>query len=106
NEAQPMKADIHHIFPTDGYVNNRRGNYPFGEVNSPTYTSSNGSKVGPNVYGFSGAYSGTVFEPIDEFKGDIARAYFYMATRYENKIANWASASSTSAATLDGTSDH
>jgi len=32
---------------------------------------------------FSG-YSGTVFEPDDEYKGDFARTYFYFATRYEN----------------------
>jgi hypothetical protein len=28
-------------------------------------------------------FSGSVFEPIDEFKGDIARALPYFATRYE-----------------------
>lgn len=106
NEAQPMKADVHHIFPTDGYVNNRRSNHPFGEVNNPTWTSTNGSKLGPNVYNYSGAFSGTVFEPIDEFKGDIARAYFYMATRYENKVGNWASSGGNAAATFDGSFDH
>ena len=26
----------------------------------------------------------TVFEPIDEYKGDIARTYFYMVTAYED----------------------
>jgi hypothetical protein len=29
-------------------------------------------------------YSGTVFEPDNEFKGDFARTYFYFATRYQN----------------------
>lgn len=106
NEASPMKSDIHHIFPTDGYVNNRRGNHPFGEVSNPTYTSDNGSKLGPNTYNFTGAFTGVVFEPIDEFKGDIARAYFYMATRYQDKVANWKNASTNAAATFDGTSDH
>jgi len=33
--------------------------------------------------------SGTVFEPIDEYKGDLARIYFYMAARYYDKIASW-----------------
>ena len=50
-------------------------------------------------------YSGTVFEPIDEFKGDLARAYFYMATRYQDKIANWESNSTYSNAVLNGTSN-
>lgn len=86
-EASPMKADIVHVIPTDGYVNNRRSNYPFGETNSPTYTSNNGfSKVGPSC---TEGYSGTVFEPNDEYKGDIARIYFYMATCYEDRIGSW-----------------
>lgn len=83
NGNAPMKADVHHVIPSDGYVNGQRSNYPFGEVSSPTWTSNNGSKVGPNTFG---SYSGTVFEPIDEFKGDIARALLYFAVRYEN---NW-----------------
>ncbi|MBK7868325.1 MAG: endonuclease [Ignavibacteriales bacterium] len=38
------------MYPTDGYVNNRRSNYPFGIVGSATWTSTNGSKVGTNTY--------------------------------------------------------
>lgn len=89
NKQSPMKSDLVHVVPTDGYVNNRRSNYPFGETDSPTYTSNNGfSKLGPcSVSG----YTGTVFEPNDEYKGDFARIYFYMATCYENKIASWSS---------------
>ena len=83
DQNYPMRSDVHHVIPSDGYVNNRRSNYQFGEVSSPTWTSNNGSKVGPNTFG---SYSGTVFEPIDEFKGDIARALLYFAVRYEN---NW-----------------
>lgn len=81
-DASPMKTDLFHVYPTDGWVNNKRGNLPFGEVNNPTYTSGNGSKVGPCSYP---GYTGTVFEPIDEYKGDFARSYFYMSTCYANK---------------------
>jgi endonuclease I len=81
-------ADLFHLVPTDGYVNNRRSNYPFGEVGSTTWVSSNGSKVGSCNYP---GYTGTVFEPIDEFKGDFARNYFYMATRYMNSFSGWSS---------------
>jgi M6 family metalloprotease-like protein len=95
------KSDAFQVYPTDGYVNNRRGNSPFGEVSSPTWTSSNGSKVGSCSYP---GYSGVVFEPIDEFKGDLARSYFYMATRYENLIASWENNVSEADAVLDGTS--
>jgi len=87
--ASPMYTDIHHIFPVDQYVNAvGHSNYPFSTVASPVYTSLNGSKRGPSS--FSG-YTGTAFEPIDAYKGDIARAYFYMATRYRDLIHSWSS---------------
>lgn len=100
-KVEPMNSDGHHLFATDGYVNSKRSNWPFGEVSSATYTSSNGSKLGSAANSLG--YVGTVFEPIDEFKGDFARAYFYMATRYENEIANWEGNSTSSDAVLDGT---
>ncbi len=90
NEGKPMYSDLVHVVPTDGYVNNRRSNYPFGEVASIDYQSNGGfSKMG----GCNSAlgYSGKVFEPNDEYKGDFARIYFYMATRYEDQISSWSS---------------
>lgn len=84
--VSPMSSDMFHLYPTDGKVNGMRGNYPFGEVGTASYTSGNGCKRGNSS--FSG-YTGVVFEPIDEYKGDFARAYFYMATRYEDRIASW-----------------
>ncbi|TPG32912.1 endonuclease [Flavobacterium pectinovorum] len=86
NEQSPMVADAHFITPTDGKVNGMRSNYPHGVVSTPTYISQNGGKLGPNS---TSGYSGTVFEPINEFKGDIARMYFYFATRYENTVAGY-----------------
>ncbi|MCC7331887.1 MAG: endonuclease [Flavobacteriales bacterium] len=90
NDAAPMYTDLFHVVPTDGYVNNRRSNYPFGEVGSVSWTSQNGSKLGTNTFP---GYVGTVFEPIDSFKGDFARIYFYMATRYKDEIPSWSSPS-------------
>jgi endonuclease I len=84
NDGYPMRSDVHHVLPTDGYVNNRRGTYPYGVVASSSWTSTNGSKLGSSAVN---GYSGTVFEPIDEFKGDFARIIFYFATRYENIIS-------------------
>jgi endonuclease I len=86
NDAYPMYSDINHIFPTDGYVNGRRGNQPYGEVSTPTWTSLNGSKLGPNTFP---GFSGVVFEPRNEYKGDFARGQLYMVTRYENLVAGW-----------------
>ncbi|WP_127845084.1 endonuclease [Psychroflexus aestuariivivens] len=86
NSASPMKNDYFHVIPTDGSVNGARGSFPFGEVDgSVDYTSTNGSKRGPNTFP---GYSGTVFEPIDEFKGDIARSVLYFAIRYENEFSS------------------
>jgi endonuclease I len=87
NESSPMKADIVHVVPTDGYVNNRRSNWPFAEVANITYQSLQSyCKLGSCK---SAGYSGTVFEPNDEIKGDIARIYFYMATCYYSQCGNW-----------------
>ena len=86
HKMSPMRSDFFHIFPTDGLVNGKRSNYPFGEVSEPSWTSRNGSKLGKNTFG---GYRGTVFEPIDEFKGDVARALLYFATRYEDRVSSW-----------------
>lgn len=99
NDATPMYSDLFNVYPTDGYVNNRRSNYPFAKVGSASYTSSNGSKTGTCS---TTGYSGTVFEPIDVYKGDFARTYFYMATRYENIVSNWPSYSTECAAVYAG----
>lgn len=86
NSASPMVSDIHHIVPTDGKVNGYRSNFPFGKVGSANFVSENGSKRGTSA---SPNYSGTVFEPIDEFKGDVARMILYFATRYESKLSSF-----------------
>lgn len=88
NQNLPMRSDVHFVTPTDGKVNGMRSNYPFGEVGTASYTSLNGSKLGNSV---SAGYSGTVFEPIDEFKGDIARMILYFATRYETQLSGFSS---------------
>lgn len=83
-QVDPMKNDAFHVVPSDGKVNGDRGNFPFGIVASGTYLSANGSKRGPNTLNGFSTYAGTVFEPINEFKGDIARSFFYFATRYQD----------------------
>ena len=80
DKSSPMRNDAHFIVPTDGKVNSVRSNYSFGNVNLATDVSRNGSKLGANKEG------DIVFEPIDEFKGDVARMIFYFVTRYENKL--------------------
>ena len=95
--SSPMYSDLWNLYPTDAKVNGYRGNYPFGEVGTATTTSLNGSKVGPSV---TAGYSGTVFEPIDAFKGDLARSQFYFATRYFGQDAGWPGGGSADGAEL------
>lgn len=86
NDGYPMYSDLFQIIPTDGYVNNRRSNFPFGEVGQPDWTSTNGSRLGNSA---TPGYNGTVFEPIDDYKGDLARNILYMAVRYYNEDGSW-----------------
>lgn len=86
-KASPMVSDAHHIFPTDIRMNSCRSNYPYGENNASKYCSSYGyGHLGTST--FSG-YTGQVFDPGSTedcggkcYRGDLARVYFYMATRY------------------------
>jgi len=97
NDTPPMNSDIFHIYPTDGKVNGTRDNYPYGTVDAPSWTSQNGSKLGACTWP---GYTGTVFEPIDEYKGDFARTYFYMSTRYYTEDAGWAGSPATTGSQL------
>lgn len=86
-------SDAFHLYPTDGKVNNQRSNYPFGECAGGDYLPSNGSvrplgRLGNSTFP---GFSGEVFEPDDQYKGDFARSYFYMAAAYNDKISGWTS---------------
>ena len=83
NDEYPMYTDLFHLYPTDGWVNGQRSNDPFGEVGSSYKSSANGFSKWGNARSDLG-YSGKVFEPNDEYKGDFARTYFYMVTCYES----------------------
>ena len=93
-------SDIFHIYPTAYGMNSRRGNRPYGEVSQSNYTSGNGSKYGTSVSSVSvansvaGTYvegsinmSTNVFEPADEYKGDIARSYFGTMVKWAGEWA-------------------
>ncbi len=91
-------TDYLHIFPTDGYVNGKRNNDIYGEVATASYTSLNGSKLGTSSFA---GLTGNVFEPLDSFKGDVARAFLYFVTRYENDMITFA-ANADAARSFDG----
>ncbi len=92
NSVAGPVSDLFHIYPTDGKVNGERNNYPYGNVGTASWTSLNGGKLGPCT---DPGYSLTVFEPIDEYKGDLARGYFYMSTRYYSEDGGWSTSDAT-----------
>ena len=82
SESCAAYSDLHHLRASDWKCNNTRGNYPFGIVSS--HTSSNASYDWTGSRRTDNYLSNGVFEPRDSDKGDVARALFYMATRYYN----------------------
>jgi endonuclease I len=80
--------DLFHLIPADSWVNSHRSNHPYGIVDGPA-TTLNGSRRGANSFEHPDVFTGTVFEPIDAYKGDLARHYFYISTRYMHKILLW-----------------
>ena len=84
------RGDPMHLWAGNGWANNIHSNYYFGYVDKDggDLTDTNTrypSTVAHNYKGTSLTLgSGTVFEPQDSDKGDIARAIFYMAARYNN----------------------
>jgi len=96
----PMYSDLNYLIPTDAYINQRRSNYPYARNNGSSYTFTNGSKLGKST---TPGYTNTVYEPIDEFKGDVARYLLYFIVRYEGSLNNFNYLVST--ATLDGTEE-
>lgn len=83
----PAEGDIHHLFPTLAPANNKRGNDEFGDVACGVgwprscAWADGGSFLGPAIDGRS-----SVFQVRPEHRGDIARAHFYFAVRYNRPI--------------------
>lgn len=75
-------SDLHHLRASDWKCNNRRSNNPFGVISN--HSTSNASEDYTQSRKTDNYYTSTLFEPRDADKGDVARALFYMATRYYN----------------------
>ncbi|MBF0315279.1 MAG: endonuclease [Oligoflexia bacterium] len=75
------KADLHHLFPVETHTNSMRGNLPFCEVTRVTWQEK-GARLGFDKNGTR------CFQPPSEHRGNVARAIFYFAVRYEKTIAS------------------
>lgn len=84
--AGGARGDPMHLMAGNGYANNIHSNYYYGYVKTSSSYTDCGNKYSNqsgNLRGTSKTLNtGTVFEPQDSDKGDIARAIFYMVARY------------------------
>ncbi len=99
-DVRPMYSDLVHLIPTDAVCNNNRSDLSYAEVAADQiqWESAGGfskkSKTGGcSTPGWAEQAANPaktrVFEPNDEYKGDLARIYFYMATCYQPGYFTW-----------------
>ena len=83
-DTEPMRSDVHHLFPTTERSNFARSNFLYGETNCDQSPSCGwyeaGSERGMNTMGE------TIFEVRPVSRGNVARAWFYFAVRYSEDI--------------------
>lgn len=79
-------TDLFNVYPSEEAANSAKSNFPLGVVSSHPTFQNRCMKTGPSA---RSEYKGSVFEPCDEYKGDFARIYFYVATTYAD--AAWGS---------------
>lgn len=85
-------GDLHNLFPSNAAANAAKSNFPLGTTRGERFN--NGViRVGRST---TAGFSGTVFEPPDRYKGDFARVFMYMVTRYEDYAGRWTSIGITS----------
>ena len=87
------RGDLMHLWAANGHTNNKHSNYYYGYVDQNKSFDDEETDIAAcagNLLGLSKTLGGStkVFEPQDSDKGDIARACFYMAARYNNYAGN------------------
>lgn len=92
--SEPMRSDLHHLFPVHSSTNSSRGNHPFGEIDDNQTTkwwrngSSQTSKPSSSVIDDYSEYKYGMFEPRESQKGNTARAVFYFFTMYPTQAGS------------------
>ena len=89
NSLDPMLSDIHHLYPSFQDWNTERGNNRFADIpdGSTTkwmYKNTSRSSIPPSNINAYSESNGTVFEPRESHKGNVARSLFYFYTMYQN----------------------
>lgn len=80
-DVNPAYCDLYHLVPGDYSANRSKSNH------APGMPSDSSFYNGSFVTGSGSAYGlQRVFCPADEYKGDFARAYFYIATCYGDSL--------------------
>ena len=80
-DVNPAYCDLFHLVPGDYSANRSKSNHAPGIPSDSTFNN------GSFVTGSGEAYGLTrVFCPADEYKGDFARAYFYIAACYGDSL--------------------
>ena len=81
-------CDLFNLYPADATANGRKSNNPIGVVDGAVAYENGVVKVGKSTSYRTDSII-TVWEPADEWKGDFARTYFYMATCYQHMRDLW-----------------
>lgn len=74
--------DLHHLNPSNGDANGQKSNWPLGEIQGSAYWTNGVATTGTPKSGMGGGAT-RVFEPHKVYKGDFARAYFYIFSTYD-----------------------
>ena len=80
NRSWPAYTDLHHLFAAQDNVNSSRGNKAYDTGGSNNYQA-----LGTGLWNKADSNS---WEAWDGVKGDLARAMFYMAVRYNGDTSN------------------
>ena len=80
--------DLFNLYPADATANGRKSNNPIGIVDGTIAYTNGVTKVGKST-SYRADSLITVWEPADQWKGDFARTYFYMATCYSHMTSLW-----------------
>lgn len=77
-------SDVFNVLPSESAANSAKSNFPLGKITGAVKYDNGRMRTGKSSNSGGSEY---VFEPYDEFKGDFARIYMYVATCYQQ--ASW-----------------